>query len=156
MKAPLRSELSKLFGEIKDGAWAKEGLHCAVFNVPPMVADVWKNSNAGGSKTARIYCNKAMHPALTEALGNLVFRGYLKELNTFDGGFNIRDVRGVPGRLSTHAYGLAIDLNAAENPLGSESKLSWEFVKCWTDAGFVWGGVFSRPDPMHFQFVVED
>jgi hypothetical protein len=47
---------------------------------------------------------------------------------------------------------LAIDVIAFENGLGKEPKLSPGFVKCFTDAGFEWGGTWkSRPDGMHFQ-----
>jgi hypothetical protein len=41
-------------------------------------------------------------------------------------------------------------LNAADNKLGQLSTLSPEFVQCFKDAGFTWGGNFSRLDPMHF------
>lgn len=75
-------------------------------------------------------------------------------LKTFDGCFNIRLVRGSNTSFSAHSYGLAIDLNASENPLGATHGGFFdhpEFVKCFTDSGFVWGGSFSsRKDSMHF------
>jgi hypothetical protein len=46
---------------------------------------------------------------------------------------------------------MAIDVNAFENGLGKKPKLSAGFVKCFTDAGFVWGGNFARLDGMHFE-----
>lgn len=42
----------------------------------------------------KIYCNKIMIPALTKAFTNLIERGLVKELKTFDGCFNIRIIRG--------------------------------------------------------------
>ena len=54
--------------------------------------------------------------------------------------------------LSLHSWGIAIDVNAFENGLGKEPKLSKKFVKCFTDNGWDWGGLWvSRPDGMHFQ-----
>lgn len=99
----------------------------------------------------RIYCNKDMVKPLTKAFKALIKTGKVDELKTWDGCFNIRKIRG--GNLpSLHSWGLAIDVNAFENGLGQQSKLSPEFVKCFTDAGFDWGGNFkSRLDPMHFQ-----
>lgn len=121
-----------------------------MYTVPAGIAMVWINS-ATGQPTKRIYINKEAAPALDQALKNVADRHLLPELKTFDGCFNIRDVRGVPGQLSAHAYGLAIDLNAAENPLNKKPALSAEFVKCWTDAGWTWGGNFKRLDGMHFE-----
>lgn len=98
----------------------------------------------------RIYCNKDMVGPLTEAFTHLITRGFVKELKTWDGCFNIRSKR---GRLSAslHSWGLAIDVNAAWNCLGCPPKLSEGFVKCFKDAGFDWGGDWSLPDGMHFQ-----
>jgi hypothetical protein len=53
--------------------------------------------------------------------------------------------------LSTHSWGMAIDLNASWNKLGAIPTLSREFVNCFKKEGFKWGGEFSRKDGMHFQ-----
>ena len=42
-------------------------------------------------------------------------------------------------------------VNAAWNGFGKKPTLSKEFVKCFTDAGFDWGGLWAKPDSMHFQ-----
>jgi hypothetical protein len=99
----------------------------------------------------RIYCNKDMVKPLTKAFKALIKTGKVAELKTWDGCFNIRKIRG--GNLpSLHSWGLAIDVNAFENGLKQQPKLSPEFVKCFTDAGFDWGGNWkSRVDGMHFQ-----
>lgn len=131
-------------------AWPDECKWMRMFRIPDDIAVLWINS-ATGDPTRRIYCNKDVHEPLNEALNNLRRRGLLHELDTFDGCFNIRRVRG-SDLVSTHAYGLAIDLNAKENPLGGHVSLSPEFVKCWTDAGWDWGGRFKRRDGMHFSY----
>jgi hypothetical protein len=98
----------------------------------------------------RLYCNKDMVGPLTKAFTNLIDRGFVKELKTFDGCFNIRKKRGLSS-MSLHAWGLAIDVNAAWNGLNVTPVLSAGFVKCFTDAGFYWGGNFKRKDGMHFE-----
>lgn len=84
------------------------------------------------------------------AFKNLIDTGCVRELKTWDGCFNIRKKRGLTS-MSLHSWGIAVDLNAFENGLNQQPKLSHEFVKCFTDAGFDWGGIWQRKDGMHFQ-----
>lgn len=98
----------------------------------------------------KLYCNRDMISPLTRALTNLIERKRDGELKTFDGCFNIRKKRGLTS-MSLHSWGVAIDVNAAWNGLCKPSTLTPEFVKCFTDAGFEWGGNWKRIDAMHFQ-----
>jgi len=98
----------------------------------------------------KIYCNRDMIAPLAAAFQALITTGRVNELKTWDGCFNIRKKRGLTS-MSLHSWGIAIDVNAAWNGLGKEPVLSKEFVKCFTDAGFEWGGTWSRKDGMHFQ-----
>ena len=98
----------------------------------------------------KIYCNKDMVKPLTLAFQNLIKTGFVKELKTWDGCFNIRRKRGTISP-SLHSWGVAIDVNAAWNGMGKKPTLSTDFVKCFTDAGFDWGGTWTKPDGMHFQ-----
>lgn len=98
----------------------------------------------------RIYCNRDMVIPLKFAFGNLIDRGFVKELRTWDGCFNIRKKRGAASA-SLHSWGLAIDVNAAWNGFGQPFTLSAGFVKCFRDAGFDWGGEWTPCDGMHFQ-----
>jgi hypothetical protein len=98
----------------------------------------------------KVYCNKDLVKPLTQAFTNLIERKLVGELKTWDGCFNIRKIRGGQS-MSLHSWGLAIDVNAAWNGLGKEPQLSPAFVKCFTDAGFDWGGTFKRKDGMHFE-----
>ena len=103
-----------------------------------------------GVITKRIYCNRDMIAPLTQAFQNLIKTGFVKELKTWDGCFNIRNKRGASSA-SLHSWGVAIDVNAAWNGFGKKPTLSAGFVKCFTDSGFDWGGVWTKPDSMHFQ-----
>jgi len=98
----------------------------------------------------KLYCNRAMVGPLSIAFRNLIERGLVTELKTFDGCFNIRKKRGLNSQ-SLHSWGIAVDLNAFENQLNQTPKLSKVFVQCFTDAGFDWGGGWARRDGMHFQ-----
>ena len=99
----------------------------------------------------KIYCNKDLVNLLSQAFENLVKSQAITELKTWDGCFNIRKKRGLSS-MSLHSWGLAIDLNAAWNQLGTKGNISAKFVQCFKDAGFDWGGDWQgRCDPMHFQ-----
>ena len=98
----------------------------------------------------RIYCNKDLVQPLWQALQNVIKRGLSCHIMTWDGCFNIRKIRG-GSSLSLHSWGIAIDINAAWNGLGEEPQMEMALVKCFTDAGFEWGGTWTRKDGMHFQ-----
>ena len=98
----------------------------------------------------KLYCNKDIIAPLSQAFKNLIDTGNVAELKTFDGCFNIRKKRGLSS-MSLHSWGIAIDVNAAWNQLNMVPTLSAGFVKCFTDAGFEWGGTWERKDGMHFQ-----
>ena len=98
----------------------------------------------------KIFLNKDLQKPLEAALRNVISRGLAKELKTWDGCFIIRSKRGLLS-LSLHSWAIAIDLNQAENQLNMIPKLSSQFVKSFTDAGFDWGGLWQRKDGMHFQ-----
>lgn len=52
--------------------------------------------------------------------------------------------------LSVHAWGIALDLNADTNAVGTEGTLDPRVVEVFAKHGFFWGGHFG--DPMHFQY----
>jgi hypothetical protein len=98
----------------------------------------------------KLYCNKELVTPLTLAFTNLILRGFVHEMKTFDGCFNIRRTRNGVSQ-SLHSWGVAIDVNAAWNRMGHTPSLSAGFVQCFKDAGFDWGGDWKTPDGMHFQ-----
>lgn len=102
----------------------------------------------------RIYCNKRLVKPLTAAFSALIKTKEVQFLKTWDGCFNIRKSKGGPG-FSLHAWGLAVDVNAAWNQFGKPPNLRPQFVKCFTDAGFDWGGDWGTPDAMHMQLKKE-
>lgn len=88
-------------------------------------------------------------PAFEGFLTDLAKTGYPIKSS---GGFNYRNMRG-SDKLSQHAFGNAIDLNALENPMGSrEHNLPGNVGQLAAKHGLEWGGVWDRPDPMHFEW----
>lgn len=100
----------------------------------------------------RIYCNRELIPCLNNTFLTLIEKDLFKELKTFDGCWNVRPIRGTTDRWSTHSFGVAIDINAKENPLGGPIKFSEEFLQVWRDTGWKCGADFKRLDGMHFQW----
>jgi hypothetical protein len=67
-----------------------------------------------------------------------------------DWSYENRNIRGQDLK-SNHAFGLAIDINALANPLGTTGDMPQEVVRQWEIEGGDWGGDWSRSDPMHFE-----
>lgn len=96
------------------------------------------------------------HVAVADRIGRIMAAlhttGHIKEIHTEDGCFNIRRVRGAAA-LSLHSWGLAIDINASEFPLGSSRHQAPELVEAFRREHFLCGDQFRhRRDPMHFEF----
>jgi hypothetical protein len=140
------------YGVINNGAWGAESKNCSIYSVPEDISATWINT-ATGKPCTRIYCLTDMHSALDTVFYLLRKRGLISELKTFDGCKNIRSVRGDPNCISAHAYGGALDINAATNALGTMGDMSQGLAACFTDAGFVHGRTFKRCDPMHMSFL---
>lgn len=151
MILPKRSELELRYGKIVNFNWSRELEFMTFIPVP---AVLWKRFQFQGNQVRTIYCNEDMAVPLADALQNVIKRNLIDSIHSYDGCFSLRNARG-SDKLSVHSYGLAIDLNAPLNPLGRPSNQNPELIKCFTDEGFVWGGTWERPDPMHLQFCEE-
>jgi len=76
-----------------------------------------------------------------------------------DWGYAFRMVRQVPDKLSNHASGTAIDLNALSHPLGKRGTFPAEKVPMLRALakkyGLFWGGDYkNRKDEMHFEIAL--
>ena len=85
---------------------------------------------------------KAMADLEHQRLGNLVDVGEFRRQGGCWSPRLLRDARG--GKLSRHAWGIAVSLKVA----GDE-----RLVRTMARHGFVWGGGFARPDTTHFEWV---
>lgn len=95
-----------------------------------------------------------MEKPLVKAFKNLIAANLIQKIKTFDGCVCVRPMKTNANVMSVHSWGMAIDLNASTNPCSGSFQTDWTppFVKCFTDAGFEWGGLWSGTyDTMHFQ-----
>jgi len=113
----------------------------------------------------KIYCNKVIVPSLEKVLRTLISKGLHTEIKTWDGCFNIRTQRNSTA-ISRHSWAIAIDMNAAWNPLITIkdptkydairlAKMTWTepFLQVWRDNNWVCGADWkTRLDGMHFEF----
>ena len=53
--------------------------------------------------------------------------------------------------ISMHAYGLAVDVNPAENRYATAGSMHPGIIKAFEAQGFTYGGRWRVSDPMHFQ-----
>ena len=83
-------------------------------------------------------------PDLVAAFGAIEQSGLLADIQSWDGAFVPRTVRGLPNRGSAHAFGMAFDINAQGD--GDLTRL----VPIFERHGFKWGGKF---DPGHFEWI---
>lgn len=99
-----------------------------------------------------IYINWILIAPLESTLRELIALDLHHEIKTWDGCFNIREKRGSAG-ISTHAWGIAIDMNAATNPFRGKVTWSKSFLAVWRQNGWILGADWSSAskDGMHFQ-----
>lgn len=100
-----------------------------------------------------VTCNTAFFPALTRALREVEREQLGSLLQTYNGCWNPRTVARSPtAPPSFHAYGAAIDINAAANAYGATPTMDERIVEIFERYGFMWGGDFLIPDGMHFEY----
>ena len=97
-----------------------------------------------------VTCNKVMFSQLSGALAQIQRAGLAKYIHSYNGCFVPRYIAGTH-QLSYHAFGLAIDIDAATNPRGTRGTMDPRIVSIFSQWGFEWGGTWNYTDPMHFQ-----
>lgn len=112
---------------------------------------------------SKVYINKELEAPLINTLTVLELRGLLDEIKKYDGCFMVRFIRGYEKQKigSIHAWAMAIDFNASDNPLGISREqcikkgltpFTEAFIDVWRETGWVCGFDFGRKDGMHFQW----
>lgn len=104
-------------------------------------------------------CHRMVVPYIRAALDEVDRSGLAAELDRSDfqlagGCYNPRFNRGAdPGySLSRHTWGIAIDFNPSTNRYGDVPTLPLEIVEIFRRWGFSWGGTWTVPDGMHFEW----
>ena len=102
-----------------------------------------------------VTCHRALLPQLQSALGEIRRKGLGHLVESYGGCYGPRFISRDPnGRLSHHAWGIAVDINPGSNPFGAEPNLPPRIVTIMESHGFTWGGRWLLPDGMHFEWSV--
>lgn len=90
-------------------------------------------------------------------------RRFLRYMRPIAGTYHCRTIAGTK-RLSMHAFGAAIDINAkygdywrwsgakGSGNLKHRNRIPWEIVEIFERHGFVWGGKWYHYDTLHFEY----
>lgn len=99
-----------------------------------------------------VTCHRLLIPQLYRALAEIEEAGLSDAIYQYGGCYVPRFIDRDPSNpLSMHAFGLAVDINTPTNQLGTQGDMDPRVVEIFEKWGFVWGGRWSRPDPMHFE-----
>lgn len=142
--------LKRTFGE-----FAARPRSDGFFDVDP----AWRSANIRSARVpvlGEITCHRALFPQLRAALQDVVQNGlsFAIDPGDFGGCYSPRFINADPeGRVSHHAWGIALDFNVSENTFGSRPNLDRRLVDVFESWGFTWGGRWLIPDGMHFEWV---
>jgi hypothetical protein len=138
----MQKEMTSYFGDPRDPSFAQEFLRRMEF------------SDLGIPNIGAIYGNYVLERPLRKAFEAIINAGLSDVITTYDGCWNIRTMKSQK-QLSMHAWGIAVDFNAATNPFTYDDLVTdfpSAFILCFAQAGFEWGGLWnSCKDAMHFQ-----
>jgi len=98
-------------------------------------------------------CHSELRRIFAAVFREIESRNLHSRIRTFGGCYNFRTKRS-GGKLSTHCWGIAIDLNPETNRMGSLGDMHPDVIEVFREHGFKWGGDWPgrSKDPMHFQF----
>lgn len=103
---------------------------------------------------SRVRAHRLVVEPLVELLAKAFETGVEPSRIAFGGTYAWRAKRGST-RLSTHTWGIAVDLDPGRNPQHQRYEpqhgIPMAVVDLFEAAGWTWGGRWSDPDPMHFQ-----
>ncbi len=103
--------------------------------------------------TNQIYCHRELADLFSGVFEKIYRQGSWKAIASYGGCFQYGyDLHS--GKISPHAWGIAIDLNVESNALGSEGDMDPDIIELFAESGFQWGGDWPGRfrDPMHFQY----
>ena len=149
-------EIIALFGNIseyigEDGKlekrWQLEFLAKVILPYPLRLS--WDPSRT----ITQMTCHRRMTRVFTSVFGRIHECGLSTRITSFGGCFAFCRQR-TSKKLSTHGWGIAIDLNPETNLQGAVGGMDAVVIEIFRRAGFEWGGDWrgKTRDPMHFQF----
>lgn len=152
--APLAPDAPKIVGESSGGLIGRmsfEVLEDGFIRPDP----AWVSANIASATVpllGSVTCHRILLPQLYAALAEIEGAGLGDAIYQYNGCYVPRFIDRDPDKpLSMHAFGLAFDINTPTNQLGTAGDMDPRVVEIFEKWGFVWGGRWSRPDPMHFE-----
>lgn len=130
-----------------DARWQAEFLARVALPFPLLLS--WDHSKT----ISEFSCHRRMVDTFEDVFAEIQRSELQSRLRSFGGCFSFRPQR-TGHKLSTHCWGIAIDLNPETNGLGTAGDMDRGVVAVFREAGFTWGGGWlgRGRDPMHFQF----
>ena len=114
---------------------------------------MWVRAPISGAKWQ---VHRELAPILAHIVGTAEQRGHLFDHGPGDidddWGYYVRKIAG-SSAWSWHSAGAAVDIDAQNYPQGQRRRIppSW-LIDLFRQWGWNWGGEWSQPDPMHFEF----
>lgn len=136
------SEICSTFGDIfhyilpdqtLDPHWQSEFLQRLALPFPRVLS--WDHTR----NVDKFTCHKALASVFAGVLAQIQESGLQSKISSFGGCFSFRQQR-TGAKLSTHAWGIAIDLNPESNEQGTAGNMDPGLISIFCDAGFEWGG----------------
>lgn len=118
------------------------------------IVGVAMRAGAGGQMVT-VRCHQKIAGKLAAVFEDIHREGMSQHIKSYGGCYVYRKKRGSGSQWSTHAWGIAVDINAEWNPMTSRRNMRVSsdqriLVPFFERHGFYWGGNFG--DPMHFQY----
>ncbi len=134
-------------GELLQPRWQSDFM--ATANLPFPLKLAWDPTQS----ITRITCHRLLTSIFPATFDRIQQHGLQASVTSFGGCFAFRPQR-TGNKLSSHSWGIAIDLNSESNPQGSAGNMHPGLIDIFRSAGFSWGGDWQGHacDPMHFQF----
>jgi hypothetical protein len=137
------AEIVKTFGRLEDPSFERDNI--VSFELPYHLI-------YGTALVRSTRAHRLVAPVFVEVFKDIKCQGLIERATHFGGIYARRNIRGAT-HPSCHSWGIAIDLNPEENPLGKPGRMDPRVVAVFKKHGFTWGGEFhTRLDPMHFQY----
>lgn len=130
-----------------DPRWESERMVKAALPFPiPLSWDTTRNATG-------IRCHRLIAPLVEEVFRQIAAQGLKSAVQTYGGCFAYRPKR-LGTKPSTHAWGIALDLNPNTNAMGTAGNMDPRLIELFEGYGFAWGGRWAgkNKDPMHFQY----
>jgi hypothetical protein len=147
-----QAEIKKIFGEFA----ARPGRGRNI-----QIDPEWIEQNTANITIPRLgssRCHTEVIPQIEDAFREVSERGLnsLIRQGDFGGCFAPRLLNSDPNSgISHHSWGIAFDFNVSRNPYGAEPNMDRRLVDLLEEWGFAWGGDWTVPDGMHFEYLRE-